>query len=284
MPPRLKSRKKIGNFSHLYSPKTDKMKNLKFVAAFLIAAMLTSCLDTEEKIVLNADNSGIYTLTIDMGRMLKMAAGMGANTDSTGVKEMKDTTINLGPLLTAANDLTAAEKLLYKEAVVHAKVDESKDEMIIVMTTPFKNSIDLVEIKNNFSTVINKSKALEKATGKKATSGLEGIDLKPDAKSTNPLGELFTFVASPGKLSNSITNMDAFKKKVATDSSLTMMRQMTAMMGDFNYRTILVLPKPVKGYDGPGSTISADKKTVTFLTTLTEMIEHPEKVSYKITY
>lgn len=260
------------------------MKKLKFVAAFLFAAVLSSCLDTEEKIVLNLDNSGTYTMTIDMGRMLKMAAGMGAKSDSTGAKEKKDTTIYLGPLLSTANELTAAEKLLYKDAVVHAKVDEQNSEMIITMSTPFKNSAGLVEIKNNFSTVINKLKAFEKATGEKATSGMEDDDVKLDSKSTNPLGELFTFIAGPGKIANTITNIEVFKKKVATDSSLKMMSQMTAMMGDFNYRTVLVLPKPVKGYDGPGSSISADKKTIRFSTTLTDMMEHPEKVSYQVNY
>lgn len=59
---------------------------------------------------------------------------------------------------------------------------------------------------------------------------------------------------------------------------------MTAMTGDFNYHTIIILPKAVKGYDGPGSTISANKKTITFKTTLTEMVAHPEKVSYLVKY
>jgi hypothetical protein len=45
-----------------------------------------------------------------------------------------------------------------------------------------------------------------------------------------------------------------------------------------------VLPKVVKKYDGPGSSISTDKKTLTFETTLTEMMEHPEKVSYIVEY
>lgn len=59
---------------------------------------------------------------------------------------------------------------------------------------------------------------------------------------------------------------------------------MTAMTGHFDYRTIIILPKAVKGYDGPGSTISTDKKTIIFNTTLKEMVAHPEKVSYLVKF
>ena len=260
------------------------MKNFKFILAFLSVAILSSCLDTEEKIVLNADNSGTYSLTLDMGRMLKMASSMGAGqTDANKPKEKKDTTIYLKELVNTADNLTPEEKALYKDGVVNVKMDEANNEMKIVMTSPFKNSADLTAIKNNLPLIMEKLKAFEKVTGDKPKTEEEG-DMNMGSKSANPVGDQFTFLAAPGKISNTISNMESFKKKVATDSSLTMLTQMTSMMGDFNYRTVIVLPKAVKGYDGPGSTISTDKKTLTFFTTLSEILEHPEKVSYKVEY
>jgi hypothetical protein len=65
------------------------------------------------------------------------------------------------------DSLSAEERRLYKDAMIHLKLDEEKDEMMIVMSSPFKNPADLVEIKKNFSTVMNKLKAFEKATGEK---------------------------------------------------------------------------------------------------------------------
>ena len=59
---------------------------------------------------------------------------------------------------------------------------------------------------------------------------------------------------------------------------------MTAMMGNINYRTIIVLPKAVKKNNGSCSAISDDKRTLHFVTTLTEGMEHPEKVSYIVEY
>jgi hypothetical protein len=261
------------------------MKNLKFAFAFLSAAVLSSCLDTEEKIVLNADNSGIYSMTIDLGRMLKMAGSMGAEKSNPDkVKEKKDTTVYLKDLIKTADDLTDAERALYRDGKIHVNLDEEKNEMTIVMSSPFKNTADLTEIKNNFFTVMNKLKAFEQATGEKAKSEEDGDDMKMGTKSANPVGDQFTFLAGSGKISNTITNMDAFKNLVTTDSTLGMMSKMSSMMGDFNYRTIIVLPKRVKKYEGPGSTVSVDKKTITFFTTLTEMMEHPEKASYNVEY
>jgi hypothetical protein len=261
------------------------MKNLRFVFALVFAAVLSSCLDSEEKIVLNANNSGTYSMTIDLGRMLKMAGSMGADKSiSDKVKEKKDTTIYLKDLINSGDNLTTGEKALYRDGMINVKLDEEKNEMKIVMSTPFKNTADLTEIKNNFYKVMNKLKAFEKATGEEGKSEDGADDTKMESKSANPVGDQFTFIAGSGKISNTITNMDAFKKMVATDSTLSMMMQMSSMMGDFNYRTIIVLPKAVKNYDGPGSTISDDKKTITFLTTLTDMLEHPEKVSYKVEY
>ncbi|MEJ7587105.1 MAG: hypothetical protein WKI04_06045 [Ferruginibacter sp.] len=261
------------------------MKIIKFLAAFLCAAILSSCLDTEEKITFNGDESGTYSMTIDLSRMLKMAGTLGSDTSAGAkIKEKKDTTVYLKDLVSTADNLTAAEKELYKDGMIHVNLDEMQNEMKIVMSSPFKNAAGLTEIKNNFSTVMNKLKAFEKATGEKEKAEEENEDLKMGAKSVNPVGDQFTFKAGDGKVSNTINNVDAFKKLVTTDSSLTMMSQMSGMGGDFNYRTIIVLPKAVKKYNGPGSTISTDKRTITFFTTLAEMMEHPEKVSYTVEY
>ncbi|MCW3089266.1 MAG: hypothetical protein JWP81_335 [Ferruginibacter sp.] len=260
------------------------MKNLKFVFSALLLVSLSSCLDTEEKIVLNANNSGTYSMTIDLGRMLKMASSMGNKTDGNKGKEKKDTTIYLKDVLNKAENLTPAEKALYKDAMVNVKMDEANNEMKLVMSSPFKNAAGLTELKNSFPAMMSKLKVFEKATGEKEKTGEDDDDMKMESKSPNPVGDQFSFMAVPGKISNTVTNLDAFKKKIANDSTLAVMKQMTSMMGDFNYRTIIVLPKAVKKYDGPGSSISPDKKTLTFFTTLAEMLEHPEKVSYELEY
>src|SRR6187431_1784215 len=119
------------------------MKYIKFAISILFAIFLTSCLDTEEKIVLNANNSGTYSLSFDLGKMLEMAASMGGNNSNPDkVKEKKDTTIYLKDLVNSADNLTAVEKALYKDGMISIKMDEAKNEMKIVMSTPFNNAAD----------------------------------------------------------------------------------------------------------------------------------------------
>ncbi|CAN5363221.1 hypothetical protein BH11BAC3_BH11BAC3_34940 [soil metagenome] len=259
------------------------MKALKFTLAFVLTLFLSSCLDTEEKIVINADKSGMYSMTMDLGKMLEMAASMGAKPDSDKPKEKKDTVIYLKDFLTTENGFTSEEASLYGGALLDIKMDEEKNQMKIVVSCPFKNAAGLTAVKQHLFSIIKKAKAFENATGEKSGEG-DKDDTEMAEKSTNPVGDQFTFLATPGMISNTIRSMDEFKNKIESDSSLIMMKQMSGMMGDFKYRTILVLPKAVKKFEGPGSVVSADKKTITFETTLTEMMENPEKVSYKVSY
>jgi hypothetical protein len=260
------------------------MKYLKYILGFILAFTLASCLDTEEKIVINRDNSGIYSLTLDMGKMLEMAATMGANSSGDKPKEKKDTLVYLKGLLDSATNVTAEEKALFRDGSLTINLDEEKNALKVAISCPFKNMEGLSAVKANLFTLLKKVKALEKASGEQSKEEEATSPSKLGDNSTNPVADQFTFLAAPGSISNTITNMEAYKNKIATDSTLSTMHQMSAMMGDFKYRTIIVLPKNIKKYEGPGSLVSADKKTVTFETTLTEMMENPEKVSYKVEY
>jgi uncharacterized protein YeaC (DUF1315 family) len=144
------------------------MKFISLVLFSLVTLIFSSCLDTEEKIVVNADNSGTYSMTLDLGKMLEMAASMGAKPDSDRTKEKKDTTIYLKNYLDTASNITAEEKALYRDGVLSMKMDEEKNEMKIVVSCPFKKIADLASIKNNFFNVIQKLKAFENATGEKS--------------------------------------------------------------------------------------------------------------------
>lgn len=215
---------------------------------------------------------------------LKCSVQWGDKANPDKIKEKKDTIIFLKDLMNAIDSFTAEDKILYKDGKVHLKLNEEKNEMKIEMSTPFKNMNDLAFIKNNFATALNKLKAFDKATGENQKLNEEVIGMDAAVNSANPVSDQFTFKAAPGSVSNIINDVVVFKNKVAPDSTFSMISQITAMTGDFNYRTNIILPKAVKGYNGPGSTISTDKKTITFNTTLTEMVAQPEKVSYSVKY
>lgn len=264
------------------------MKKIKFFLAFLLASALYSCVDTEERIVINADESGSYSMTIDLGKLIELTNQMMPDSArDSKPKQKKDSIIYFKNFIDTAQNLTAEEKALYREGYLHIDMDEANNKMKIEMGCPFKNSNQLTQVKNNFLKVADKLNLFNKTKDKSlnditdnAESGEKGFD----DKSINPMNGNSTFTAVTGKISNIINVTDEMKKTMANDSTLAMMQQMTMMTGDMTYRTVVVLPKAAKMAEGPGKILSADGKTITFSFSLTEMMETPEKASYKIEY
>ena len=264
------------------------MNKIKFVLAFLLALVLYSCVDTEERIVINADESGTYSLTIDLGKLIELANQMMPDSTRAGKsKEKKDSIIYFKNFIDTAQNLTAEEKALYRDGYLHIDMDEANNKMKVEMGCPFKNSNQLTQVKNNFLKVADKLKLFNKTKDSNLDDMADnsaGGDKGFNDKTINPIGGNSTFLAAPGKITNVINVTDEMKKNMANDSTLAMMQQMTMMTGDMTYRTVVVLPKAAKLAEGPGKILSADGKTVTFSFSLTDMMETPEKASYKIEY
>lgn len=262
------------------------MKIAKFIIAFFYVTALSACLDTEENIIINEDNSGIYTLQMDMGKIFEMASQMGAEDVSTKKTEKLDSTIYLKDQVTSADNLTTEEKLLYQNATITIKMNKQHKEMKLIMSCPFKTIDQLPEIKNNFFTVINKIKALDKISGKAGESEGSPADEAMGEKAISPVESYTKFTAEPGKIECKITDPESIGKMISTDSTITMMQQMMGMMGgsEITYKTKITTAKEIKSYSGNNASLSADKKTVVFTNTFTEMLENPGKFAYKIEY
>jgi hypothetical protein len=264
------------------------MSKIKIVLAFLLATALYSCVDTEERIVINADESGTYSLTIDLGKLIELTNQMIPDSTRQGKpKEKKDSTIYFKSFIDTAQNLTAEEKALYRDGYVHINMDEANNKMKIEIGCPFKNSSQLTQVKNNFLEIANKLNLFSKTKGANLNEISEsptGSDKGFDDKSINPLGGNSFFSAAPGKISNTIKLTNEMKQSIANDSTLAMMQQMSMITGEMTYRTVIILPKVAKLAEGPGKTLTVDGKTVSFSLSLTEMMENPEKGSYKIEY
>jgi hypothetical protein len=266
------------------------MKYIKPILLLLLTVFcFTACIDSEEKIEINADNSGNYSLSIDMSKMLELAAQMGAGKNNADKpKEKKDTIIYFKDAMAKADQLTNEEKELFKDAFCKVKLDEANSEMKISISCPFSNISRLAEIKEKLPAMMDKLKVMDKVSDKEK-SPLSSPDEEMGGggnmnKSINPGSQYYKFTAEPGKLSYLITDKAALKNSMATDSSLTMMKQMTALTGEMSYKSIIVLPSPVKKLSGGKGVLSDDKKTITYKATLSDMTEHPEEMEYQIEY
>jgi hypothetical protein len=261
------------------------MKAAKYVMVFFVLPFLSACVDTEEYIVINDDNSGTYTVTMDMGKLLGMLGQMGGEEmNNSGGMDKIDSTIYFKDLVDKADSLTAEEKELYRNATVHIKLDKSAEAMKITMTCPFRSIDRLPEIKNNFFTIMNKTKALDKLPGDKNETAESPVDNGMAEKALTPNAVYFQFSAEPGKIEYRIKDTAGFRNLVSTDSTINMMQQMTAMLGEITYKTKITTVREIKNYHGNKATLSADKKTIIFNSSFSEMLESPGKSAYKIEY
>ncbi|MBN8860679.1 MAG: hypothetical protein J0H29_19970 [Sphingobacteriales bacterium] len=260
------------------------IKKFLLVCTIFSAVFLTACLDTEEKIVINKNNSGDYTLTLDMSKMLAMMDQFGGQ-DSTKEKEKKDSTVFFKPYIDTSAALSAREKALFRDGSIRMQVDEAEKEMKVIIHFPFKNISDLPEMKSSYLSVIDKL-GISNKLGKNDSSAIEqaDADLSKNKNMLNPAEQAFAFAAAPGKISNTLVNKQLITDKLQNDSTMQMLQQMSLMMGDMTYKTIIILPKPAKKYNGKEVQASADKKTLTFTTSLTDMLNRPEAAEYKVEY
>ena len=266
-------------------------RQLLFTLLSASIVLLSSCLDTEEKIVINKDNSGVYSLTMDMGRFLKMMNQMGKSKDSgTKKPQQKDSIIYFKSFVDTSTRLTQQEKEMLKDGSVHVKVDEIANAMKFVISVPFKNIQDLPYLRENYMKAIDKLNIKDPLSNKEKKEGEENneeqmhSEMSSGSSSIIPAQDSYTFTAAPGKLSNKFTDKATFEKKVESDSSLQMMKQLTAMMGELTYETTIVLPKPVKHYKGNNPSVSADKKTIVFKNNLSNLLKKPESLEFELDY
>ncbi|MCW3116602.1 MAG: hypothetical protein JWM28_684, partial [Chitinophagaceae bacterium] len=112
----------------------------KFISVFLIVTtvLLTGCFEVTQDLTINKDGSGTISSTTDMSQMVTLAMQMAGDK----MKEQKmnmDTTIAFKTVLDSIKDMSAANKELLKNGLVHVimKMDDSK--YLINSSIPFKN-------------------------------------------------------------------------------------------------------------------------------------------------
>ena len=260
------------------------MKIVTLVIAFFSVITLSACVDIEEFIVINEDNSGTYTLQLDMSKMIEMASQMGAGEAGSKKMEKMDSTFFLKEKILAADNLTAAEKDLYQDVSMKVKVDKASKEIKIVMTCPFKSINNLPEIKENLFTIIDKLKVLDKMAGKGEEAAAAPADDAMSEKAISPGSDKYKFIATPGKIEYKLIEQGAATATPEADSTMMMLKGMMSFMGEMTYKTNITAARPVKNYSGNKATVSADKRTISFSYTFTEILEKPGISAYQMEY
>jgi hypothetical protein len=254
------------------------MKKRYFLIMFFALLGLSSCVDIEEHYNFKADGSCTVVYGFDMSSAVSVL--MNLMTDS--VKEtpqfslVKDTTLNFYTALpdTTQQKMSLEEANMAKSSNLAIKMNLKKSIMKVSIDHYSKNAADLEYYLKHLSK-ISMSNQLKQVT--KTDKQVKGFD----AQQLLAGEDYYMYEITPHKFYRVIdkAKFNAFLKK--TQSTLSMAK---AMLIDMPYKVILNFAKPIKKINNPKAIISADRKKVTLITNMDDVIKNPALMNLKIDF
>ncbi len=250
------------------------MKKL-YLLLVCIMICFSSCVDIEEHYDFKADGSVKVVYGFDMSKAVSVL--MNLMTDS--VRETpqfgmaKDTSLNFYSALPDSTQLkmTPDEVKMAESSNLTIKMNLTKNLMKVSIDHEAKNAEDLeyylehiskISLGNQMSNVTKSGKAF-------------------DAQQLVAGQDYYDYDVTPHKFYRIIDKVkfNAFLKKSA--STLAMAK---AVLIDMPYKVVLNFAKPVKKVSNPKAIISADKRTVTLVTEMSEVIKNPTVMNLQIDF
>lgn len=254
------------------------MKRLYAFFLLFMVCSFSSCLDMEERYDFNEDGSCKVVFNFDMSRAVSVF--MNLMTDS--IREtpqfniVKDTSLNFYSALpdSVQRKLGAEEVMMTMNSNLGVKMDLKNNVMLVNIGHLSKNADDLqyylehlskISLKNQLDEVTKNAKGLKNINAKQLMAGQDYYDYK----------------VTPNKFVRIIDKVkfNAFLKK--TQSTLAMAK---AMLVDMPYKVILNFAHPVKSVNNPKAILSADRKQVTLITTMDDLIKDPTVMNLSVDY
>lgn len=271
----------------------------------------SSCFDTIEEFTVNADGTGSYTVTMDMFKMVEMMMSMGGEEKMKSdpeYNEVKDSTFFFKDIIQEVPDLTEEEKVLFRDARFDMHMAMKEKAMNFKFTFPVTKYGDFNAIyQNSMKASSAMEKKLKSEKEEEASSEVSEVVQHPGdassshgpktAQSPKPAGgnsmmpkkggndfmksaEMYNLEIRDGFFSKQVIK-EKFKAAMEKDSSVQMMKP---MLKDANISTIVHFPRPVKKVDSDRATLSGDRKTVTLKISMSDYLEHPEYMNFKVEY
>jgi len=254
------------------------MKKIYFLGLFFVMLCFSSCVDIEEHYDFKADGACNVVYSFDMGK----AVSVLINLISDSVKEtpqfslVKDTTLNFYSALpdTTQQKMTMEETTMAKTSSLSVKMDLKKSIMKVSVNHLAKNAADLDYYLKHLSKISMNSQINQVTKNKKTPGGFDAQQLVAGE-------DYYNYEVSPHKFYRIIdkAKFNAFLKK--TQSTFAMAK---AMLIDMPYKVVLNFAKPVKKVGNPKAILSADRKTVTLVTNMDDVIKNPTVMNLKIDF
>jgi len=254
------------------------MKKFNILFILLIMFCFTSCVDIEEHYDFKLDGSCNVVYGFDMSKAVSVL--MNIMTDS--VKEtaqfgmVKDTTLNFYSALPDSTQLkmTAEEINMAKGSNLAIKMDLKKSIMKVSINHLAKNAADLQYYLQHISKISMGNQLKNVTKNNKQTAGFDAQQLVAGQ-------DYYSYDVTPHKFYRVIdkAKFNAFLKKTASTFAMA-----KAMLIDMPYKVVLNFAKPIKKVNNPKAIVSADRKRVTLIADMDEVIKDPSVMNLKIDF
>ncbi|GGH07937.1 hypothetical protein [Mucilaginibacter phyllosphaerae] len=261
------------------------MKKLYTPLVLFAFFCLSSCVDIEEHYDFKADGTCNVTYGFDMSKALSILTNLVSDSvrSTPQFSLVKDTTMNYYSTLadSVVKKMTPGEINTAKNSTLHINMDLTRNKMKINLEYLAKTQADLVYYLQHVSAFSMKVPPAEFADpNKKITSQKAGSD---DWKGELLLSgqDYYTYEITDRKFSRTI-NKNKFNNFFKSAASRLAMAK--AMLIDMPYKLVLKFARPVKKIDNSKALLSADRKQVTLITTMDEVMKNPALMNLKVDF
>jgi len=254
------------------------MKKFYYPILFFVLLCLSSCVDIEERYDFKPDGSCNVSYNFDMSS----AVSVLTNLMSDSIKAtpqfslVKDTTLNFYSAMpdSTQQKMTFEEANMAKSSNLSVKMDLKKNIMKVGITHMAKNSADLEYYLKHISKMSMNGQLNAVTKNNKKADGFDAQQLVAGE-------DYYSYEITPHKFYRIIdkAKFNAFLKK--TQSAFAMAK---AMLIDMPYKVVLNFAKPVKKVNNPKAIVSADRKRVTLITNMDDVMKNPSLMNLKIDF
>ncbi len=255
------------------------MKKIYWPFLFFVLLCFSSCVDIEEHYDFKPDGSCNVVYGFDMSRAVSVL--MNLMTDS--VKQtpqfsmVKDTTLNFYSALpdSTQQKMGVEEANMAKSSSLSVKMDLNKSIMKVSINHLAKNSAELEYYLKHLSKISMNSRLNEVTKNNNKLSG--GFD----AQQLVAGEDYYSYEITPHKFYRIIDKVkfSAFLKKTASTFAMA-----KAMLIDMPYKVVINFAKPVKKISNPKAILSADRKRVTLVINMDDIMKNPSITNLKIDF
>ncbi|HEK21583.1 MULTISPECIES: hypothetical protein [unclassified Mucilaginibacter] len=260
------------------------MKKLFNLVVLIALLSLSSCVDIEEHYDFKEDGSCKVVYGFDMSKAVSIL--MNLMTDSVRATPQfsvaRDTTLNFYDALpdTTAARLTPEETAMAKSSDLSVDMDLSKGHMCVKMTHLAKTPADLQYYLQHISTVSVKTPAVDLLENNKDKANIKNTDALT-LQNFVAGQDYYIYEVTPHSFSRIIDKIKFGKFLQKTRSTFAAAK---AMLIDMPYKVVMNFARPVKKVSNPKAVLSADRKQVTLITNMDDVMKDPGLMNLKVDF